>query len=228
MQEIKSFQATGFYIFQSAASANSNYIENIDEAKTLLKYLHYYLKGYLQIIDYAITKDGFQMAVHIHQEHQIRQSHLKDCSSKRNRPVWKIISNRMRLCLSTYVRVVNYQRGRKGVLVRERYKKFYFETKEEALDHLNLMRQQSVRLAQPRKKYRGIKKHYKIHGNEVIGSVFLCSKNAPSKLKNWSKSQQKWFLPDLVVLNWVKNTLKLQQLNFYNKNCSYNTQKPPD
>ncbi len=38
MKSTKAFYPDGFYIFESTASANSNYIENLKEAKLLLTY----------------------------------------------------------------------------------------------------------------------------------------------------------------------------------------------
>lgn len=166
----------GFYIFESRVSANSNYIENIKEAKQLLIYARYYLKSYLIIHDYIITKDGWQFAVEINMQQQ-----FEEASEDWDTNIELIISERIRLWLSTYVKRINYWRNRKGVLVRDNYRRYYFETLDAATIHLNKMRKQKVKLYQKNKKYRGLKSHYKIDKVNENGSIFLCSKELADK-----------------------------------------------
>lgn len=174
MIQSKEVFSDGFYIFESKVSANSNYIENLNEAKQLLIYANFYLKSYLVIHDYVITRDGWQMAVEI-------KVSIENKSENKEDEVWKVISERIRLWLSTYVKRVNFWRKRKGVLVRDNYRRYYFETIEEALEHIDKIRNQQIKLYRGKKKYRGRKSHYKIEKINEKGSIFLCSRDMKEK-----------------------------------------------
>ncbi len=230
MQATRAFYPEGFYIFESTASANSNYIENLSEAKILRRYMFYYLRDYVDIQEYVISRHGFQLAVRLKTSQEIVAAHEKHHPQKAypEEALWKIISNRMRLFLSTYVRCVNRLRGRRGVLVRERYKRYFFEELAEALLHLEKMREREVRMGQGLRKYRGIKRHYKIDDEKVRGSIILSSKKLKLGAKKKENCQLKWYLPELVVQKWLDLTLNLQFLNNSRKNSNYSYKNPPD
>ncbi len=205
MIKTKKIFSRGIYIFESRSSGNSNYIESLGEAKRLMAYAKYYLKGYLLIHDYVITRHGWQMAVEILDREKFEKPYD-------GIETWRIISERVRLWLSTYVRSANFGRKREGVLVREKFRKYYFESKEEALGHLEAMRNQQVRLYQRRKKYRGIKSHYRIKKEAGCGSIFLCSKEIWRDWKrgrSGKKVQQKWIVANVVGEKMVDFTLNL-------------------
>ncbi len=205
----------GFYIFESRAAANSNYIENMSEAKLLLRYANYFLKDVLIIHDYVITRHGWLFAVKIKAPET--QSDLKRYS------YWRKVSNRVRLCISTYVRAVNFRRGRSGALVHSNFKKYAFNNLTHALSLLNKIRNQKIKLYQRRKKYRGIKYHYKVRKNRAKGSIFLCSKYLKKEMKTLKDqvgSQVFKPLEDLVgsdfnglVQKWQSNITSIQTPN---------------
>ena len=230
MKCTKVFYPEGFYLFESKASANSNYIENLEEARLLLTYMDYYLKDYLDIQEYFISRHGFQIAVKLKSESKIVEAYNRQgAASTSGRPeIWRIVSNRVRLFLSTYVRRINYRRGRKGVLVRASYKKYFFEKLDEALEHLEKMRNREVNLKQRRKRYRGLKKHYRIGSKFGKGSIYLSSKEVKLGRKKWDNYELKWGLPSLVVQNWVINTKTLQFTSDHHQKHHSNTKKPPD
>lgn len=203
----KEIHSNGFYIFASQASANSNYIENLEEARQLLVYARYYLKSYIIIHDYVITRHGWQFAVTLNPI-------SLDNSQEVEVDLWKIISERIRLFISTYVRRVNFSRNRRGVLVRNNYTKYYFETLGEATSHLNKMRNQRVKLYQKEKKYRGIKFHYRIEKEIEKGSIFLCSKEMRSgkkEVREFLRDQLFWDFRDLVGLDLINSTRSSHQ-----------------
>ena len=183
MKKIKETLSGGFYIFESKAAANSNYIEKISEAKLLLIYANYFLKDYLVIYDYLITKDGWQMAVKLKSSSEILSAQGDEkVDFPDETMIWRIISERIRLFISTYAKKANYLRGRQGSFVRNSYEKYYFQTLKEAKSHLGLMRNQLVKMYQRKPKYRGLKSHYCIPKKLGQGSIFLCSKDI-KKLK---------------------------------------------
>ncbi len=203
MKRTKEVYKGGYYLFESKAAANSNYIESLSEAKQLIKYARYYLRHYLLIHDYVITRHGWQMVI------SINSPNSKIDDSER---VWIQISERIRLFLSSYVRCINRWRNRSGVLVASNYARYYFESMEEAEVHLKMVRNQQLRIYQKRKRYRGRKHHYRIGRKEALGSVFLCSKELDrTEEKGIRKVWGPIFigLTILVGQKLIKSTLKL-------------------
>jgi len=172
MKKIKHTQANGFYIFTGRSNANSCFIEKISHAKQFLIYGNYFLKGYLKIYDYVITRDEWILVVKIKSKKE-----LIDRVGVDSEEVWRIISERMRLFLSTFVRVTNNQKGRTGCLVHSRYERMYFDSLDEAKVVIDKIRKQQIKFYNSRKKYRGLKIHYRIGVKLGAGSVFLCSKD---------------------------------------------------
>ncbi len=201
MKRTKKVYQDGFYIFESRVAANSNYIESIQEAKLLMVYARYYLKNYLIIHDYVITRHGWQMAVKI----DITES---TCFDEDPSQIWRVISERIRLMLSSYVKRVNSLRGRTGVLVHSNYKRYYFESLEEANGHMDNMRNQRIRMYQRKKKYRGLKCHYRVDKSVERGSIFLCSKELREGKSGERRngSQLIWAFQSFVGSNLIINT----------------------
>ena len=180
MKNIKEMHAGCYYLFEGKASANSLFIENLKEAKQFCIYANYFLKGYLKIHEYLITEDGWMMIVKLKNKEAIQKlaTFKTEC--------WRIISERMRLLLSTYVRVTNKWERREGVKVKHGYKRYYFETLQEAKSCIKAIRKQQHKLFQKRKKYRGLKTHRAIPSKLGKGSIFLCSK----WVGNWRKKKK--------------------------------------
>jgi len=201
MKEVQNVQANGFYIFSGRANANSCFIEKIGHAKQFLIYANYFLKGHLKIFDYVINRDGWVMVVKI-MKSESNQEITGD-------EVWRRVSERMRLLLSTFVRVTNKQKGRTGCLVHSSFKRYRFERLDEAMIYLEKIRNKNFRLYAGRKKYRGLKTHYKIDKKVRNGSIFLCSKDV-GKVKRRFFVEREVFefidLRKLVVKNMIKNT----------------------
>lgn len=234
MKQVKKTKCNGFYIFESRAAANSNYIENLREARELMVYANYFFSGYLKIYDYLITKDGWQMAIKVLSAEEIGFAH---CFGNRSKPgdlkleeIWRIISERVRLFIATYSRQTNLRRERTGSFVHSSYERFYFDSLYEAKAHLAKMRNQQLRMYQKKKKYRGLKTHYKIEKIIGKGSIFLCSKDVNSANRKISRISERQSLQDftkLVVPELVKNTLILHQQLEKHPNCSRTSKNSP-
>ena len=82
----------------------------------------------------------------------------------------------MRQFLRHYVTSANKRSGREGTLVKSPYKKSYFESKDEAKNHIKGLRNQILKKEQKLKKYRGRKKFYKITKRALKEHPLLCSK----------------------------------------------------
>lgn len=209
MNRVKEMHPDCYYLFEGKSSANTMFVENIKEAKQFCIYANAFLKGYLKIHEYLITEDGWMMLVKLNSKQTLSKL------SKDESEYWRIISERMRLFLSTYVRVTNKWEGREGVKVKHSYRRYYFETLKEAKLCISNMRNQQYKLYQKKKKYRGLKTHRAIPTKLGKGSIFLCSK----WVKKWRKGKSKrasfnsvWAdiieFKDLVVQNAIDSTFK--------------------
>ncbi len=214
MKRTKEIFTQGYYVFESRVAANSNYIEDIREARALMCYANYYLKDYLHIYDYVITRHGWQFIVRIRGFKTLQKNSKHEI---RRGEVWRIISERIRLFISSYVRYINRKRGRTGVLVHSSYERFYFESVEEAVVYLEKLRNQQIKLYQRKKRYRGLKKHYSIGKEEGKGSIFLCSKELKRDFRRWNVQFIQYVQP-FVLRELVKKSLSNHNLPFQNQN----------
>jgi len=180
MKKSIKIKPSNVYLFTSRVAANSNYIESISEAKQLFIYANYFMKGYLKIYEYVVTRHGIQMIVKISDAEKLLEITNGEYDET---TVCNCISERMRLFLSHYVRKINKLRGRTGVLVHSNFEKESFDSLADArLCMLNL-RNQLVKLYQNKLMYRGLKAHYKIPKKLGNGSIFLCSRELRRILK---------------------------------------------
>ena len=209
MKKTTKTQANGFYLFSGRANANSCFIEKILHAKQFLLYANYFFKGSLSIYDYIITKDGWTILVKIKSVDSFTDSNF-------NRPedIWKVISERVRLFLSTFVRVTNKEKGRTGCLVHSGYERYFFETLQEAKECIEGIRKQQLKLYSKKRKYRGLKTHYQIPSCVGKGSVFLCSRDVRRE-EYWGKKAGEVFkfidLTDLVVQKMIDFTISVHK-----------------
>jgi len=204
MKKIKEIAGDQFYIFTGRSNANSCFIEKLSHGHTFLRYANYYLKDYIKVYDYIITRDGWAMALKINSKESILQ-----ISNKEDWPIWKIISEQVRKFLGTFVQLTNREKGRSGCLVHSSYEKYYFHSMEEAIAVINDMRQQRSRLYNGRKRYRGLKFHYRISKSVGKGSIFICSRDI--RRKNLVLGSMKMFeitgLRKSVVAKMIKSTI---------------------
>ena len=212
MRKIKQIGANGFYIFHGEVAANSNFIETLDEAKQFLIYANFFLKDYLTVYEYVITRHEWHMIVKLNSKEDLLACDTSGEGGEfEDDMVWRIVSERMRLFLSNYVRCVNRMRGRSGTLVHSSYQRYYFETLTEAKTVIDSIRKQSFRFYRRKRKYRGLKKHYKIPRKLGRGSIFLCSRELKKEDKvgrNFLENQYLNGLEDLVLSNLINLTLK--------------------
>ena len=183
MKKTREFYGSGYYVFESKASANSLYFENMKEVRLFFKYVDYFLSDFIKIHEYLITKDGWTMQVTIRDKKSILKNYEKcrdrsiDCDRKLDhKEVWKIVSERVRLMISHYVKNSNFSERREGSKVKESYQKFYFESFQEAKSHMESLRNQTKTHYQRKRKYRGLKCYYSISKKRAIGHVYLCTK----------------------------------------------------
>ncbi len=138
MKNTHELKAGGFYLFESLSSANSIYFRNNEEIGIFKTLIFRYLKNYVEVHKLFVDSTGYQLVVRIKQDRTIKKNYQEECSKKGKFPrldlinePWKIISEKMRIFKSTFVKAVNKLRGREGVLVKHKYKKYYFENELE-------------------------------------------------------------------------------------------------
>lgn len=217
MIKIKKVSAKGYYLFQGKASANSSFIEDLEEGNQFIIRANYYFKGYLKIHDYLLTQDGWSFIVKINSANSIKKLiSLNNDEVFDSDEIWRIISERMRIFLSTFVKFTNKKQGRTGSKVHSTYERFMFETLKEAKSYIEKLRKGLIKQCQSRKKYRAIKSHYKISKKLGNGSIFLSSgklskriEKCKEKLKVLEIKGFKKHVLKRLIKSTLKNTTKL-------------------
>ncbi len=229
MIRTKKVYAGGYYLFQGEASANSCFIENLKEARLFFRLFDRYLKNFVKVHEYLLTAEGWMVQVTIRSKKKVLCAYAKKkkVSFKEEEPmeVWRIISERMRLFLSHYVRRTNRMEGRSGRKVKESYHRYFFETTKEAKGYMDKMRNQKIKLMQRKKKYRKVKTHYTIPKKEARGSIFLCLKGCKGK-KSMRTVREKTGLSCLYLLDLDK--IVLPNLISTTKNVHLTSKSPPN
>lgn len=173
-------QAGCLYLFKSVACSNTVYFEELDHTKVFLELANQHLKAFLHIHEYMICQDGWVFVARLKSKKQILSAYAKKRKkykkTAKELPVWKIISEQMRLFIGTYVTRYNSLTGREGVLVKRPYERHYFETNIEAKKMIQRIRRRVVGMCQAKKMYRAIKGHYRIPKKLGKGGIFLSSK----------------------------------------------------
>ncbi|MDA9773481.1 hypothetical protein N9B82_00875 [Saprospiraceae bacterium] len=212
MKKIKKLQSECFYILQGRSSANSCFIEKVSDGELFLTYANFYLKNYLTVYDYIINRDGWMMVVKIHAHATLLE--LKGIDEGVG---WRIVSERVRLFLATFVKVSNRKKRRTGTLVHSSYERYYFDTLREAMESINAVRQQRIKIYNGRKKYRGLKTHFKVKKSIGKGSIFLCSRDIrreKEKVSKWSEMLSDRGLTKVVLVKMLNFTHKTHNPSF--------------
>ncbi len=162
-------KANRIYLIRGSSAANSPFFECENDCKYFLQLVDRFLKSYLHVNCFQNNKDGWVMIVttksadDIRQAYKARRAKSKKCKKRcEHKEVWRMLSDQIRILLSTYVKTTNRITGRKGGKVRCNYERFVFESVEEALQTKEMMDSQRYEQAQPMKRYRPARKLHKI------------------------------------------------------------------
>ena len=138
MKNTHELKTGGFYVFESLASANSVFFKSEKEIKIFKKLFKLYVSRYMDINKLYVDASGYQAVVRIKQRKTLLKNYRTECNEKKRDPKkeivknpWRIISEKMRIFKSIFVKAINKLRGREGVLVKHSFKKYYFESIEE-------------------------------------------------------------------------------------------------
>lgn len=165
-------------MIESTASANSVYFETDALAKLFFRYCNYYLKDYLHVEEYVLNEHGWAMLIKVKSVQTIRKHYdvirANRCSNESGtnlsepKEIWRILSERVRLFISTYVRMSNKKLGREGSLVRRKYGRYQFDNLEAAKDYVAKIRNVQHEMQQSEEKYHGMKEHFRMTGTELL------------------------------------------------------------
>lgn len=197
-----------YYLFESLSSGRSCYFESEEEIIIFRKLFFRYMGSYIAVDSMYLGSEGYQILVKVREKSTI-QSNYKKVREKRGRKIkeifikepWRIISEQMRIFKSLYVKTVNRIRGRKGVLVQQRYSRYYFENKEEYEQYKKTMEAGKEIKSQEKDDYRVEKRWIKKVNWRVIRG------------KRWVESAMDRAFANLVVSNLVQLTLTLHNHN---------------
>ena len=179
MKAIRNFEPGCTYLFRSLSSGNTSYFESEIELNQFNKLFVHYLRKYIKIIKTTVDQEGYIFLVKVKGKRTLISNYVKERlksgkeikESHLNEP-WRIISEKIRLVHSLFVRFVNKLRKRSGVLVKKSHEKFYFENEEEALEYINQESDVEVK-SQNNRKYQSIKSHCRIKAWSKINAKFM-------------------------------------------------------
>jgi len=139
MIPVKQMQANQLYLIEGTSVANSPFFENEADCELFLSLADKYLTDYLSINCFQNSRDGWAMiattksAEAIRTAYENRRKQSKKCKVDcAHHEIWKMLSDQIRILLSTYVKATNENTGRTGGKVRGKFKRFVFESVEEA------------------------------------------------------------------------------------------------
>lgn len=139
MKNIKDLVTGCVYLFKSLSCGNSCYFETEDEILEFKKLFNRHLNKYVSIHSLQLNIEGYRILVKVKDKRTIISNYRMEriLSGKEINEVfisepWRIISEKIRIIHSLFVRKVNKLRERSGVLVKKSYERYYFDSLEEA------------------------------------------------------------------------------------------------
>jgi hypothetical protein len=108
-----------------------------------------------------MSSEGYHVLMRIRSKEIVIRNYIEE-RIKRKKEInslfleepWRIISEQVRILHSVYVKMVNRLRGRQGVLVQKRYRRYYFEGKDEYYSYEKRMKGKEMIEGQKSKRYR--------------------------------------------------------------------------
>lgn len=174
-------QANHIYMIRGASTANSPFFEQEQHCHLFLQLAQRFLADYVNVLSFQNNRDGWIMIISTHGSREIkkayytRRSKSKKCKKEfEYKEVWQMLSDQIRILLSTYVKATNRMTGRTGGKVRHRFERFIFDTMEEAIWMRDLLERVYYVQAQPRKRYQPSKRLHKIKKKLLRKSIYVC------------------------------------------------------
>jgi len=180
MIPVKQMQANQLYLIEGASVANSPFFESELDCKLFLSLADKYLANYLSINCFQNSRDGWAMIITtksaevIRTAYERRRKQSKKCNEDcAHHEIWRMLSDQVRILLSTYVKATNGNTGRTGGKVRGKYKRFVFESVEEAEAVKEKLLKLKYDQAQELKRYQPSKKLYRVKNRQKKQSIYM-------------------------------------------------------
>lgn len=180
------------YLIRGSSSANSAFFEREKDCKVFLKLADRFLSEYLSISSFQNNRDGWVMiiatrsAAEIRRAYKARRARSTKCRAEFEfKEIWQMLSDQIRIFLSTFVKATNRWTGRTGGKVRRRYERFVFDSEEEVFATKQLLESTYYEQSQPRKRYRPSRRLHKIRRKLLRTSVYISSRllSIPERLR---------------------------------------------
>lgn len=229
MRKIKELNGKGFYLLEGNAAANTLLFEDLDEMRMFQVMANRYLADFMYIKEYCLRPDGWQLIVKVKDERTVeKQFEIYKSSSKcRNKTFgecWEKLSEMIRIWQNQYARWTNLKRGRRGSLFGNVYKRFYFETKDEALMRIDDLRNENIEIGQKESRFKPDRNFYdrnkEISKNEHMKSSLKVQKGVVLVQEIGLTCLFLWELSDSVVQDLVNFTFKMYNPNKSQKSTS--------
>ena len=206
MTQTNELSPGGYYIFESLSSSKSAYFNSDEEIRIFRVLLSRYLGKYIHIHRIYIDVGGYQLLLKLKGKQSIISQYSKECAQRDKlertdfiAEPWRIISEKIRIFHSTYAKTVNKLRGREGVLVKNKYAKYYFEDLDEATKYVAIMDTGGPIVSQSSKNFQVIKDF-----TDVTNWLFY-------RTIDWLESAMDKLFQDFVGRKLVNSTLSHHQ-----------------
>jgi hypothetical protein len=174
-------QAEHIYLIEGAGTANSPFFENEAHCHAFLKLADKHLGAFLSINSFQNNRDGWVMIITtksaetIREAYRLRRAKSKKCKvSCAHHEVWRMLSDQIRIMLSTFVKSTNAKSGRTGGKVRGNYKRYVFENVDEVEQMKETLSKQNHDQSQTLKRYSPSKKLFNVKNKQMKRSIYMC------------------------------------------------------
>ena len=167
-------QAGGYYMVESLSSGRSCYFESDKEVRQFKVLFQRYLGHYCKVHKMYLSSEGYRIMLQVREKGVLCKRYREHCRRNGNEvrkifleEEWRIVSERVRIFHSVYVKMVNRERGRQGVLVQSRYNRYYFESMTEYENYIERMDEGEEIKGQRKEKY-GVSGRWKARVRWVV------------------------------------------------------------
>ena len=172
------------YLLCSESIAKNIYFETKRDIEFAHHMINKYIKYIGEVLEYLITPTGWMILLKTHEEETIlsliKKKATKSTTIKkaiRKRDVSVLISEIIRIILSSVSRQINRNNRRKGSVVKGNFSRYVFNSIDAVIALINKMKEEEIELDNQRAKFRTKGGNWKKKNKLGFGNVLLCTKN---------------------------------------------------
>lgn len=210
-------EAEQIYLIRGSSVSHTPFFEHQQDCRVFLELVDHYLKDYVSISSFQNNPNGWVMIITtksaelIKKAYKARRALSKKCKKEFEfQEVWQMLSDQIRILLSTYVKKTNQATGRKGSKVRHRYERFVFESAQEALEVEAQLEEEFHPLEQPVERYRPSDALHDLREAMIATSIYMCCAllRVPEQLEKLGMScLELGLLSQAIARNLIHSTL---------------------